>query len=868
MAKDDLTGKLAVILHADVAGSTALVHQNEQLAHQRIQETFHRFGDTISKYHGHVRELRGDALLAEFERASDAVTASLAFQAGQTDYNAQLNDNIQLTVRVGIAMGEVIIADDTITGTGVVLAQRLEQLSKPGGVVIQGAAYETIPGRFPFEYENLGRHEVKGFEQPVRVYSASLKSDTDFPQPGPLDHGNRNTIVAIAAVTFIVAGIALMWFKPWEVREKPAMEERMAFALPDKPSIAVLPFTNMSGDAEQEYFVDGMTEDLITDLSKIAGLFVIARNSTFTYKGKSAKVGQVAEELGVRYVLEGSVRRAGDQVRINAQLIDAITGGHLWADRYDGSMSDVFSLQDNITQQIVSALESNLALGESAASSKTVSTRAYDAFLKGWAHYQRHTLDDLTKAKPYLEQAIQLDENYAQAHAALAAVYWEIWSNSWAEHFNMPLSDAMGKAKQHVGLGMKEATPLAHWVASNIEVSEGNYQKAVSEAEQIVALDSNNPAGYATLANALALSGKTDESAILIEKAVRLDPYSSPLHTAVREGDADVVRLLIADGVNVDAKDYYGTTPLHVTVETGHAEVAVLLIEAGADIEMRTPISVRFFRDFGSTPLLLTAAHWGHMSIAELLINSGADVNARVRNDWSQWTVLHYAASNGQKGIAELLIANGADTNSTAARTRETPLFEATRRGHESVVELLISNGANVNAKDANAGTPLHFAAILGDYDIVRLLLANSADVNAKTVGGASPGETPLHANAYNGNTQITELLLANGADVDATNQSGYTPLRRAVDEGQLVMAELLIKKGADITTRDKYGITPLHIVAQTDRIAIAELLIDSGADVNVRDSNSDFTPLDYAQDGASKMIELLENHGSICTSC
>ena len=254
MAKDRLSGTLAVILHADVAGSTELVHQNEQLAHQRIQDTFHRFGDTISKYHGHVRELRGDALLAEFERASDAVTAALAFQAGQTDHNAQLNDNIQPTVRVGIAMGEVIIADDTITGTGVVLAQRLEQLSKPGGVVIQGAAYETIPGRFPFEYEDLGRHEVKGFEQPVRVYSASLKSDTDIPQPGPLGHGNRNTIVAIAAVAFIVAGIALMWFKPWEVREKPAMEERMAFALPDKPSIAVLPFTNMSDDAAAGIF--------------------------------------------------------------------------------------------------------------------------------------------------------------------------------------------------------------------------------------------------------------------------------------------------------------------------------------------------------------------------------------------------------------------------------------------------------------------------------------------------------------------------------------------------------------------------------------------------------------------------------------
>ena len=310
MVKEPLSGKLAVILHADVAGSTALVQQDEQLAHERIQETFHRFGDTIAKYHGHVRELRGDALLAEFERASDAVTAALAFQADQIHYNTQLNDSIQPTVRVGIAMGEVIIADDTITGVGVVLAQRLEQLSEPGGLVIQGAAYETIPGRFPFEYVNLGEHEVKGFDEPVRVYSASLKPDLDIPQPGPLVHRTRNKIIAVASIAVIIAGITLMWVKPWEIREEPASLERMAFPLPEEPSIAVLPFDNMSDDPEQEYFADGMTEDLITDLSKVVGLFVISRNATYTYKDKPIKPRQVAEELGVRYVLEGSVRRS------------------------------------------------------------------------------------------------------------------------------------------------------------------------------------------------------------------------------------------------------------------------------------------------------------------------------------------------------------------------------------------------------------------------------------------------------------------------------------------------------------------------------------------------------------------------------
>ncbi len=530
MAKDRLSGTLAVILHADVAGSTELVHQNEQLAHQRIQDTFHRFGDTIFKYHGHVRELRGDALLAEFERASDAVTAALAFQAGQTDHNAQLNDNIQPTVRVGIAMGEVIIADDTITGTGVVLAQRLEQLSKPGGLVIQGAAYETIPGRFPFEYEDLGRHEVKGFEQPVRVYSASLKSDTDIPQPGPLGHGNRNTIVAIAAVAFIVAGIALMWFKPWEVHEKPAMEERMAFALPDKPSIAVLPFTNMSGDAEQEYFVDGMTEDLITDLSKIAGLFVIARNSSFTYKGKSVKVGQVAEELGVRYVLEGSVRRAGDQVRINAQLIDATSGGHLWAERYDGSLEDIFALQDQVTQQIVIALAVSLTGEETAQQGQhaTENAAAHDAFLQGWAHYKLGTPKDLAHGIPHFEEAIRLDPGHSQAHAALASVYWDAYRNDWAFDLGLPSFIADERANQHLELALQAPTPLAHAQQALVYLSLGFPNEAVREAQMAVDLDGNDATAHAALANALVLADRPREGVESIRRAMRLDPHHPP----------------------------------------------------------------------------------------------------------------------------------------------------------------------------------------------------------------------------------------------------------------------------------------------------------------------------------------------------
>jgi len=531
MAKDRLSGKLAVILHADVAGSTALVQQDEQLAHDRIQETFHRFGDTIAKYQGHVRELRGDALLAEFERASDAVIAALAFQADQIHYNTQLNDSIQPTVRVGIAMGEVIIADDTITGVGVVLAQRLEQLSEPGGLVIQGAAYETIPGRFPFEYVNLGEHEVKGFDEPVRAYSASLKPDTHIPQPGPLVHRTRNKIIAVASIAVIIAGITLMWVKPWEIREEPASLERMAFPLPDRPSIAVLPFVNMSNDKEQEYFVDGMTEDLITDLSNLPGLFVIARNSVFTYKGISVKIRQVAEELGVRYVLEGSVRRVGDQIRINAQLIDATTGGHLWAKRYDGLLDDVFELQDEVTQSIVTALAVSL-VEESGNQDRneTDNLEAYDAFLRGWAHYQLDTRDDFAKAVPYYEKAIALDPNYGRAHAALAAVYWDSWDSEWVRSLGISFQEATEKAQYHLQEAMNNPTPLAHRVSSKILTWQNRWDEAIAAAENAIALDAGNPSGYEAMARVLSKVGKHAEALDFIEKAIRLDPQSDYLY--------------------------------------------------------------------------------------------------------------------------------------------------------------------------------------------------------------------------------------------------------------------------------------------------------------------------------------------------
>ena len=291
----------------------------------------------------------------------------------------------------------------------------------------------------------------------------------------------------------------------------------------------------MSDDPKQEYFVDGMTEDLITDLSKLSGLFVIARNSVFTYKGKPVKVKQVAQELGVKYVLEGSVRRVGDQVRINVQLIDTTTDGHLWAERYDGSLEDVFALQDQVTEQIVAALAVNLTDEEEAQQTRhdTDNPDAHDAYLQGWAHYRLSTPKDLARAIPFFEEAIRLDPDYAQTHAALAALYWDVFKNDWAFDLDMASSRAEAFANDHLEQALKTPTPLAHSVQSRMFAEFGFHTEAVEEAEKAVALDPNDATAIAGLAHVLVFADRPGEGLTFIQDAMRLDPHHPPSYLII-----------------------------------------------------------------------------------------------------------------------------------------------------------------------------------------------------------------------------------------------------------------------------------------------------------------------------------------------
>jgi len=528
MAKESLSGKLAVILHADVAGSTALVQLDEKLAHERIQDAFGRFSETIEKYQGHVVELRGDALLAEFERASDAVIAALAFQAEHANFIAQLDDDLKPAVRIGIALGEVIIADNTITGAGVVLAQRVEQLAKPGGLCITGAIHEALPQRMPFEHENLGEQELKGFGEPVRVYSVKLKAGAELPEPTKVSETEKSPVIQWVKTAIVIAllfgGGLAAWFQPWAPEYEPASVAKMAIPLPDKPSIAVLPFTNMSSDAEQEYFSDGITEDIITDLSKISGLFVVARNSTFTYKGHAVKIRQVAEELGVRYVLEGSVRRSQDKIRITAQLIDALKGNHIWAERYDRELKDVFSVQSDVARQVAKVLAVTLKANENERlfQKYTTSIDAYNVFLQARRTVDRPSKDNILRGEKLFSRVIELDPNFAGGYAGLSFNYSVQVRFQYSPSPTTHLERAFELAEQAVKVDRDYA--WGHIALGGAHLANGDAAAAVDAMRQALTLEPNGYEANLFMGFYLQFAG---EAAVAVEHlmlANRLSP--------------------------------------------------------------------------------------------------------------------------------------------------------------------------------------------------------------------------------------------------------------------------------------------------------------------------------------------------------
>ena len=512
MAESEVKQQLAAILAADVAGYSRLMGDDERATVAALDACRDIFREHVSGHGGRVVDTAGDSVLAVFELATGAVEAALAIQEALAERNAPQPEARRMRFRIGIHIGEVLTKPDgSIYGEGVNIAARLEAIADAGGICLSDMVHGAVRGRVDKGFDDLGDQEVKNIAEPVRAYRLVLSAS---PRRAAV---RRLPVLGIGAAALILAA-AVAW---WQLGDEsgivaPPRAER---------SIAVLPFTNMSGEAEQEYFADGISEDLITELSRFEGLLVIARNSSFRFKGQAVDVTDVAEALGVRYVLEGGVRRTGERVRITAQLIDADTGGHLWAERYDRELTDVFAVQDDVTRQIIAALQ--VELGEltptRADKPLTENHEAYDLFLRGRVEKERRTEAAALRARDLLNQAIALDPTFAAAYAELSDVQHLAVYYGW-DVPDATLDAAMRNAEKAVALDSN--LPSAHAQLGRRQYVTREYEASAASLNTAIALDTNYAAGYTALAALYTFTGEYDLAQGMADKAARLDPYA------------------------------------------------------------------------------------------------------------------------------------------------------------------------------------------------------------------------------------------------------------------------------------------------------------------------------------------------------
>jgi adenylate cyclase len=528
MATGDVKRKLTAIFSADVEGYSRLMGEDELATIETLTSHKEIMGKLIRQYRGRVVDSTGDNLLAEFASVVDAVQCAVEVQQVLSAKNETLSENRRMYFRIGINLGDVVEEGERIYGDGVNVAARVESLAEGGGISISGTAYDQLGKKLPLGYEYLGEQTVKNIEKPVRVYRVLPEAEAAGKVIGeirPRAKQLRWAAIGGVVVLILVAGALAIWNFYFRPAFEPASVERMAFSLPDKPSIAVLPFDNLSGDPEQEYFSDGLTEEIITALSKVPKLFVIARNSTFSYKGKPVKVNQIAEELGVRYVLEGSVRKAEDRVRITAQLIDALGGHHLWAERYDRDLKDIFALQDEITMKVINALQVELTEGEHARLWGK-GTDNLQAYLKSWRArqlYLSQTKDSNALARRMAEEAIALDPEYAPPYHVLSVTHFMDILFRTTKSPKQSMKRAVELIQKAIALD--DSYALAHGWLGFLYAWLRKYEEGITEAQKGVALDPNGAHGYLYLNLTLRYAGRFEEAIQAIEKAIRLNPF-------------------------------------------------------------------------------------------------------------------------------------------------------------------------------------------------------------------------------------------------------------------------------------------------------------------------------------------------------
>jgi adenylate cyclase len=477
--------KLTAILSADVEGYSRLMGEDEEASIRTLTTYRNAIAKLVQQYRGRVVDSPGDNILSEFTSVVDAVNCAVEIQRELAECNAGLSDNRKMEFRIGINVGDVVEEEERIYGDGVNIAARVESMSQAGGICISGRAYDQVSNKLGLEYENLGEHQVKNISTPIRVYRVVLGTD---------------------------------------LSERLTSEEHTALPLPDKPSIAVLPFNNMSGDSEQEYFSDGITEDIITALSRSPWLFVISRNSSFAYRGPAVDVKKVSRELGVRYILEGSVRKAGDRVRVTAQLIDGAMGNHVWAEKYDGELQDIFDLQDQITQQVVAALLTKIQtyVGENTKRSERPDVVTWDLLARGWKLIYEMTKESLAEAEALFRRAVESAPTSCAAHHLLANTLIHQVFMGYLLDRDLIIPEAYELAKRAVSLD--EENEYAHWSLGIIQHYRRKYDLAIAELKRAIELNPNCSVAYGSLGDFQGEYGDSDESIKNNELAIRINP--------------------------------------------------------------------------------------------------------------------------------------------------------------------------------------------------------------------------------------------------------------------------------------------------------------------------------------------------------
>jgi len=514
-----VTRRLAAILAADVAGYSRLIGADEQGTLSRLRSIRAELIDPkISEHHGRIVKTTGDGLLVEFVSVVDALRCATEWQRGMAEQNTATQPDNRIEFRIGINVGDVVVEDGDIFGDGVNVAARLEGLADPGGICVSSRVQEDAAGRLDLTFEDMGEQTLKNIARSVRVYRVRLAAE-------------RTPATS-------------------SVKPTPAL------ALPDKPSIAVLPFANMSGDADQEYFADGMVEEIITALSRIRWLFVIARNSSFSYKGQSPDVKRVGRELGVRYVLEGSVRKRGSRVRITAQLIDAMTGTHLWADRFDGSLEDVFDLQDKVATSVAGVIEPALQAAEMrrSAARPTTDLTTYDLYLRALAAFYPIAKEGVVEALGLLEQAITIDPHYGPALSRAAMCHRRIAVDGWSETPERNRSKAIDLARQALQVAQNDPDILADVVHVLAFFGE-DIGTMMGLIDRVLALNPSFARGWFRSGALRLWAGQPDLAIEHVETSLRLSPrerISTPLtvigeaYFLKRQFDEAVAKLLLS----------------------------------------------------------------------------------------------------------------------------------------------------------------------------------------------------------------------------------------------------------------------------------------------------------------------------------